>query len=73
MYNPRAFKRQFTAPHIICLAHKLNTSLTYVRKNFLVLALTMFTKTADCSQLIVEFIFLFHDFYMIKTGYFLIS
>ena len=27
MYNPRAFKRQFTALHIICLAHKLNTSV----------------------------------------------
>ena len=65
MYNPRAFKRQFTAPHIICLAHKLNTS---VEQNFLVLALTMFTKTADCSQLIVEFNSFFHDFYVIKTG-----
>ena len=70
MYNPRAFKRQFTAPHIICLAHKLNTS---VEQNFLVLVLTMFTKTADCSQLIVEFNSFFHDFYMIKTGYILIS
>ena len=69
MYNPRAFKRQFTAPHIICLAHKLNTS---VEQNFLVLALTLFTKTADCSQQIVEFNF-FDDFYMIKTGYILIS
>ena len=26
MYNPRASKRQFTAPHIMCSAHKLNTT-----------------------------------------------
>ena len=30
MYNPRAFKRLFTAPHIICLAHKLNTSVSKI-------------------------------------------
>ena len=70
MYNPRDFKRQFTAPHIICSAHKLNTS---VEQNFLVLALIIFTKTADCSQLIVEFNSFFHDFYMIKRGYILSS
>ena len=54
------------------LRHRISyvrlTNLTPPLANFLVLALTMFTKIADCSQLIVEFNF-FHDFFLIKTGY----
>ena len=65
MYNPRAFKRQFTAPHIIMFGSQTKFSRSCSHY--------MFTKTADCSQLIVEFNLFFHDFYMIKTGYILIS
>ena len=72
MYNPRAFKRQFTTPHIICSAHKRNTSVSKIFSFFSLLSLSLLK--LHCSQLIVEFnIFFLMIFIMIKTGYILIS
>ena len=70
MYNPRASKRQFTAPHIMCSAHKLNTTFGEI---FLLLFSLCLLKL-HCSQLIVEFNnFFFVIINMEKTGYILIS
>ena len=69
MYNPRAFKRQFTAPHIICSpAHKLNTSFSEIFSFFLS-QWSMFTKTAlpSANRRIQYIYFFFHDFYYDKN------
>ena len=70
MCNPRASKRQFPAPHIICLAHKLNTTFGEIFSLLLSLCLLKLHR----SQLIVEFNNCFFVIiYMKKTSYILIS
>ena len=64
MHNPRASKRQFTAPHIICSAHKLNTTFGEIFSLLLSLCLLKL----HCSQLIVEFNIFFVIINMKKNG-----
>ena len=61
MYNPRAFKRQFTAPHIICSPHRLYTSVSKIFSFLLSLCLLKLLITLSKSSNSIFFSWFLYD------------